>query len=123
MELKDNENKIRLSGIACINGKLNLETDIDLTIKAAEVVSKKIIPNNDGTQDTIFAVKITERSEINILAENEILKAKKKGSQSQKLRTVLMELWNEQYSGEIEFEDYYTKEMSGIIESYKERLL
>jgi hypothetical protein len=118
-----NEYKIKLGGIANVPKDLNLEKDCDLTIKNAETCTSKIIPNGDGTCDKVISIKITERSEVNILAENEIIKAKKKGSQSQAMRNAYRTLWEQQFSAQIEFEDFYKREMSTSIKNIEHRLL
>jgi len=118
-----NEYKIRLNGLANISKDLMLEKDVNLTIKNAETTTSKLRPNHDGTADKIITIKITERSEIKILCENEILEAVKKKTQSQKLRAVIFEMYNQTYSGsDIEFEDFYTKRMSEIIDHEIKRL-
>lgn len=118
-----NEYQIKLSGTANIENSLNLERNADLTIKDAEITSSKDIPTGDGTINRIFTIKITTRSLINILTENKILSAKKKGSQSQKLRNVIRQNWEQQASAEIEFDEFYKQRMSEIIEIEKEKLI
>lgn len=118
-----NEFKIKLSGSANIPQPLNLEKDIDMTIKNAETVSSQDQPNGDGTIDRIFKIKITERSEVTISAENEIIKAKKKGSQSQALYNTIRQVWEQQHSGNTELDDFYKKKMSEIIDNFKSKLI
>lgn len=120
-----NENKIKLSGMANLS-KPPLRTNIfvDLTFKKATLTGDiDLRDNEDGTHDQIFKIKITPETEINILAENEIISARKKGSQSQVLRNVIKEYWEQQKMGDIEFEDYYKQEMSKIINEIKSKLL
>ena len=98
---------------------------VDLTIKNATLTGDKDIRDNeDGTEDVIYKLKITPETEIAILAENEIIHAKKKGSQSQKLRAVMYEYWTQQYAGDYpDFEDLYKKEMDNLIKLYKSKLI
>jgi len=117
-----NEQKIRLSGVANILKELQLNKSYDLTLTKAEIREIKDIPNDDGTFDRIFKLTISELSEVNVITENDIIKCKKKGSQSQMLRRVLMELWEQQYQGETDFDSFYKKEIGKTIEVYKEQI-
>lgn len=123
-----NENKIKLSGIACLsNPPKRTNIFVNLTIKNATLTGDKDIRGNeDETEDIIYKLKITPETEINILCENEILIAKKKGSQSQVLRQVIEEEYYQQFSGSDKYEsadDYYKQEMIKIIKERKNRLL
>ena len=46
----------------------------------------------------------------------------KKGSQSQKQRMAYLELYNQQYSGQCDFEEFYNKETNKVIEDIEARL-
>jgi hypothetical protein len=48
---------------------------------------------------------------------------KRKGSQSQILRNAIYRLWEQQYQGEIGFDEFYKKYMTGIIETVKAKLI
>jgi len=113
-----NEHKIRLSGVANIPNGVKLEKDYDMAISNAEVTTAKESPNGDGTIDKTYTVKITERSEVNLISEHEIIVAKKKKSQSQALRMAIMGYWQDNTDQSIEFEDYYKQQMSKIIDKY-----
>jgi hypothetical protein len=120
-----NENKVRLSGVANLSQPFKrTNCFVDLSIKNATIKDDiDLRGNEDGTINQIFKLTITTETEINILADNDIIKAKKKGSQSQMLRSSLMELYGQQYSAQKEFEEFYKQEMSKFIESVKKRLL
>jgi hypothetical protein len=120
-----NENKVRLSGVANLSQPFKrTNCFVDLSIKNATIKDDiDLRGNEDGTINQIFKLTITTETEINILADNDIIKAKKKGSQSQMLRSSLMELYDQQYSAQKEFEEFYKQEMSKFIESVKKRLL
>jgi hypothetical protein len=111
-----NERKLKLFGTANLPQSLELGKVYDLEITNAEVRSAgELISNDDGTANEIFRVKISELSEITLKDEKQFIKARKsKGSMAQKLRMEIMNGW----SGEGEFEDYYTKQMAEIIELY-----
>lgn len=121
-----NEYKIRMSGSACLSKppkRTNLF--VDVSIKRATITGDiDIRDNDDGTKDEIYKLKLTPETEIKILVENEILEVEKKKTQSQKLRAVIFEMYNQQHSGgDIEFEDFYVREMTTIIDSYIKKLL
>ena len=112
-----NERKIKLFGSANINQSLpDNERFVDLTIKNATLSDDQIIRGNkDGTADLIYKIIITNETELTILALNEIIKSKRKGSLSQLLRFEIEGLWNEQYVENIEKDDYYKKRMLEFI--------
>lgn len=112
-----NENKIRLSGVANIPSGLTNGKSYDLTLKDVEVRKVEEVPNDDGTYDKIFSLKISELSEINIIDERTIITAKKKPSkQSVVLRMVLEE---KARNLGLDTEEYYKKRMSEIIDNEK----
>lgn len=113
-----NEQKIKLAGIANISTPLILGQNYDLTMKNVECRKIEETPNDDGSSDKIYKLLISELSEINIIAGRDILKAKKKGSQSKRLRWEIQKKW-ELEGGEEDFDDYYAKEMSEIIKWFK----
>ncbi len=123
-----NENKIKLSGVANLSAPPK-RTNIfaDLIIKNATLTGDKDIRSNeDETEDVIYKIKITTESEIIILAENDILTARKKGSQSQYLRQVIEEIYHQQYEVSDKYEsadDYYKQRMFEIIKKEKEKLI
>ena len=119
-----NEKSIRLSGTANIRKELELEKNYDLTISNAEVRKVEQIGNNDGTYDKIFHLRISVMSEVNIIGDKELIKAKPKGTQSQMLRAIIRLLWEQQYQGDYEdFENFYKEELTKLIDSYKEKLI
>ena len=123
--IKIKENKIKLSGLANLS-QAPKRTNIfcDLTIHNATILDDiDIRGNEDEEKDIIYKLRITSETEINILVENEIITARKKGSQSQKLRQTIREYWEQQASGEIDFEDFYKKRMGEIIKKEANKLL
>ena len=111
-----NEYKIKLSGTANISSELNLSKQYDLTIGDGEIVKSQDLPNDDGTINRIYTVKITEASQVNLIRENEVVQTKKKGSLSQKLRQAMYNSWTENpYSESPDFEEYYKNRMLKLI--------
>lgn len=118
MDLKLNENQIRLSGKCNILSGLTNGKTYDLTISNAEVRKVEELPNDNETYNKVFTLRISELSEVNIIGEGEIIQTKKKkGSQSQVLRIKIEERW-EQSGSELDKEDFYIKEMAKIINNY-----
>ena len=126
MPKKINENKLKISGTACLDKPpKGLNVFCDLTFKNATITGDRDIRDNeDETEDIIYKLKITPETEIHILAENDILRARKKGSQSQKLRACLREFFDQQHAGDYEnFELFYAEQMGNIIKYIKNKLL
>lgn len=109
------EYKLRLSGVANLPQGLTNGKNYDLTITNCECRKIERIPNDNGTENEIAKLVISELSEINIIDGRQIIKAKKKGSLAQKLRFVIMEIARREGLDE---EEYYTQEMSKIISTY-----
>lgn len=117
-DLKLNENQLKISGRCNILSGLTLGKNYDLTIGDVECRKSEDIPNDDGTRNVIYTLKLSSISEVNIIDEKEIIQTKKKkGSQSQVLRMKIEERW-EQMGSEMEKEAFYVREMSRIISNY-----
>lgn len=114
-----NEIKLKINGTVNINKPLKLGKDYDLTVSNAEVRSVgERLPNDDGTYNEIYKIRLSELSEVNIISEHEIIRGKKRrGSMAQKLRYEIQKRWDD-LGLECDFEDYYNKEMSEIINNY-----
>ena len=112
-----NEYKIKLTGIANTERPLKNGFCYDLEIKEVEVRKIERVPNDDGSEDEIASLRISELSEITIKSGEKEMRAVKKGSQSRVLRAVL-----EQKADDlgIDREKYYQQRMTEIIE--KERV-
>ena len=118
------EHKIKISGTACVDQPLKIGSIYDLTLSEVECRSIETFTNDDGTEDKISKIKLTPHSVLNAINEKEFIIGKaKKGSQSQKQRMVYLELYNQQYSGECTFEEFYKKEMNENIKQIMYRLL
>lgn len=112
-----NEYKIKLSGSANIPQGLINGKGYDLTISDAEVRKIERIPNDSGQEDEIASLKISEMSEVNIISEKTVIKARKRGSQSQKLRFECNN--NADHIGR-DREEYYKERMSIYIDTEKQ---
>ena len=113
-----NEKKIKIVGVANIPKELELGNVVDLTISDVDIDSSQDNDNYDSTFDRTFKLKISEKSEINIISEKEIIRAKKKGGQSKLLRWEIQKIW-EREGEEGDFEDFYTSKMTEIINNIK----
>jgi len=110
-----NEIKLKLSGSANISEQLELGNEYSLTISNAECREVREVPNDDGTVNRIYNLKLSEMSEVNIISGQKVIQSKKKGSQSQKLRMAIYQVWLDEYQASIEFDKYYEKQMSDLI--------
>ena len=117
MELQINENKLRLSGVVNIPKSLELDKSYDLLIKNAEVKNSQDCSNDDGTYNKIWKMKLSEMSELEIINEKgQVMKGRKKQTQSQKLRFLI---WLEADEKGADRDIYYQQEMGKIIEQRK----
>jgi len=117
---------IQLQGKMEIPHKLDEDKDISFVCKRAglRTISRK--PQTvDGTEEDI-TYKFQNLEDITILQDEKVIFGKpKKGSQSQKLRYMIKDLYEQQYSGGDEYEDeeaFYKSEMSKIIDLIKAKL-
>lgn len=118
MDLKLNENQLKISGRCNILSGLTLGKNYALTVSDVECRKSEDIPNDDGSKNVIYTLKLSPMSEVNIIDEKEIIQTKKKkGSQSQVLRMKIEERW-EQIGSEMDKEAFYVREMSRIISNY-----
>ena len=122
MELT-NERKVILKGRANINSELELGKCYSITASELECREVKSVPNDDGSQDTIYSLVISELSDLKIISENGIIPAKRKGSQSRVLRWKIMQL-AEMDGKELpeEKEFYYKEKMNEIIKRIDDEL-
>ena len=114
--MNTNEYKIKLSGIANIPQPLINGYSYDLEMKDVDVRKIERVPNDDGTENEIASLKISELSEIIIKSGDKQMKAKKKGSQAKVLRFYIEQ--KAEREG-IDTEKYYQQEMSKLIDLYK----
>ena len=78
MDLKLNENQLKISGRCNIISGLTLGKNYDLTIKDVECRKSEEIPTDDGEKNIIYTLRISNLSEVNIIGEGEIIQTKKK---------------------------------------------
>lgn len=113
-----NENRLRLSGTANLSKPLTLNSNYDMIIKNGEVRSSKKVINDDGSYDEIYQLVITPLTEIEIVGNNEIVKAQKKGTMSQVLRREIIDWADDEGKDR---ETFYQEKMITIINEVKER--
>lgn len=118
------EHKIKISGTACVDQPLKIGSIYDLTLSEVECRSIETFTNDDGTEDKISKIKLTPHTVMNAINEKEFIIGKaKKGSQSQKLRAIIHELYYQNSNNDEEFESFYCRIMSEIIENERAKLL
>ena len=110
------EYKIKLQGIANIPKPLRNGFTYDMELKEVEVRKIERIPTDDGKEDEIATLRISELSEIILKSNEKQMKATKKGSQSKILRYFIEQKAD---SLGVDREKYYQSEMQRIIDTYK----
>ena len=117
---------IQLQGKMEIPHKLDEDKDISFVCKRAglRTISRK--PQTVDGQEEDITYKFQNLEDITILQEDKVVFGKpKKGSQSQVLRFVINDLYDQQYSGGDEYvdsDDFYNKKMSEFIDLIKTKL-
>jgi hypothetical protein len=116
---------ITISGKMEIGHSLDENKDISVVIKRAGLRSISRKPQSVDGEDEDTTYKYQNLEEITIIQEEKLIVGKpKKGSQSQVLRKVLQNYYDQQLSGNYkEFEDFYKEEMSRIIAIYENKLV
>jgi hypothetical protein len=114
-----NENKISLKGVANLSDPLVLDRAYDLQVTNLECTSSRDTSNNDGTCNRTFILTLSELSEVFISFDKAIIKAKRKGSQSQKLRQVICAMAEKLGKDR---ETYYQNYMSKLIDQIESKL-
>lgn len=121
-----NERKLKILGQVNIDRELEHGKEYQIAIEKAEMRGISEEPNDDGTIDRIFKLKISEMSKVNLLNDKgELIKGKRKGSASQELRRCILQYYDEQLSGDGEYlnsENFYQLEMSKLISYWRDRL-
>jgi len=110
--------KLKLSGSGNLPLPLEKNKSYDLALTEVDCVSKHENIDQSGGEIHTYNLKVSEMSRINIIDGREIIKVSKKGSQSQILRRKIEQLWEDHYSGDIDKEEFYKKEMTKIINQY-----
>ena len=112
-----NEYRVKIQGSANIPQPLRNGFCYDLEIKEVEVRKIERIPTDDGQEDEIASLRISELSEITLKSNGKEMKAIKKGSQSKILRYFIEQKAD---SLGVDREKYYIQEMQNIINLYKD---
>lgn len=110
---------IQIFGKTSIEGKIDPDKEFSVAFMTLAVDKEE----EDKTNDKI-TYKCKSLGEVIIKEGDTVIKSKpKKGSQSQVLRSKLKQLWEQQYAGEIKFEDFYIMRMSDYIKKIEDYLI
>ncbi|MFW5983183.1 MAG: hypothetical protein ACOCQ4_01685 [bacterium] len=111
---------LQIAGKIYIEHPLDESKDYSVALKRVgiESVNRQV----DGEKITYKAKNLDE---VTLIGENKVLIGKpKKGSQSQKLRMVMKEYYDQQEAGNYEdFEAFYQEKMGELIEEWKDKLM
>ena len=111
---------LQITGKTNIEKPLDPEKEISVALKrlACTGINKKPLENGSYS----YTHKFENLDEVKIIVGNDVIKGKKKkASQSQKLRYEIRNLWNEQFSGKKEFEQFYSQCMTKFINEIQEQ--
>lgn len=81
-----NERVIKLSGQVNVAQDLELTKCYHLLVEGAECRSVSELPNDDGTINRVFSLKVSELCRLTLKDGGQLIKTKAKGSPSQRLR-------------------------------------
>jgi len=110
------EYKIKLTGVANIPRPLRNGFTYDLEIKEVDVRGINRVPTDDGKEDEIATLRISELSEIILKSNGKEMKATKKGSQSKLYHYLVQQLAEKKG---LDPEKFYSERMSILIENIK----
>jgi len=111
-----NEHKLKIIGQANIPQPLRNGFTYDLEILNAEVREIKRVPNDDGTEDEIAKLVISELSEVILKSGGKEMKATKKGSQSKVAHYLITQIADKKG---LDKDNYYKERMSQFIDGLK----
>lgn len=118
-ENKTNEYSIKFTGSANIPRPLKNGFGYDLEMSDVEVRKIERIPNDDGTENEIATLKVSELTEVILKSGDKVLKATGKGSQARVVRRIIEDIADRDGLNK---EQYYKKRMSEHIEELKDEL-
>ena len=98
---------------------------LKITIGSQELDSEnmaKIMGLNQDLAYVYISPKSITKEEKEVIDEVEIESPKTVKSASQRLRSVIYRIWENNATGVDNFEDYYKQRMEGIIDFYKEKI-
>lgn len=110
------EYKIKLQGIANIPKPLRNGFTYDMELKEVEVRKIERIPTDDGKEDEIASLRISELSEIVLKSNGKQMKATKKGSQSKLYHYLLQQLAERKG---LDPDKFYADKMASLIDGVK----
>jgi len=110
------EYKIKLTGSANIPQPLRNGFEYDLELKNVEVRKIERIPTDDGQEDEIASLRISELSEVIIKSGEKQMKAKVKGGQSKLYRYLCQQLAEKKG---LDPDKFYADKMAQLIDGIK----
>lgn len=117
-----NEHYIVIVGKTPIETKLDDAKELSIAFKRLACSGIVKTPLEDGNY--AYTYKLKNLDEVTIIDGDEVIRGKpKKGSQSQALRFAIRSCWSSQHESgetELDFDEFYKREMSAIIKTYDE---
>lgn len=113
---------IQIIGKTPLDETLNDIKEYSIAFKRLACQGINKTPLEEGNYKITFKMKNLD--EVTVISGDTFVRGKpKKGSQSQVLRNRIMQLWEQEYSGESDFETFYQKQMSKFIEEIDNKLI
>ena len=110
------EYKIKLTGSACVPQPLRNGFTYDMELKEVEVRKIERIPTDDGKEDEIASLRISELSEVILKSGGKEMKTVKKGSQSKLYRYLVQQLAEKKG---LDPDKFYADKMASLIDGVK----
>ena len=113
---------LQLTGKTNIDQPLNKDKDYSVAFKRISVYG--VDERSGNGEDDKITFKAKSIDEVTIITEEEkvVFGKPKKNSQSQVLRLTMKDYWETTYAGDIDFETFYTRQMSKLIQHYKDKI-
>jgi hypothetical protein len=110
---------LQLTGKTSIEGAIDPDKELSVAFKRLDTYKEE-----KDTQTGDITYKAKNLDIVTIIQGDRVLKGQpKNNSQSKKLRSVLFNFWEQQHAGEVDFETFYQKTMSEIIEEWQNKLV
>jgi hypothetical protein len=114
--METNEYRLKISGICNIPQPLRNGFTYDLEILNAEVREIKRVPTDDGQEDEIAKLVVSELSEVVLKSNGKPMTATKKGSQSKLMRYLIQQIAEKKG---LDPDKYYQERMAESIDKLK----
>ena len=113
--------QITISGVIEIDDFINKDTEYSIILERIQQKEGKFRQRIDANDEEVITYQMESLGKVSLVAEGKVIAGKsKKGSMAQALRSELNKLWEEQFSGEGDFETFYNKTMLDHIAIIKE---